>query len=150
MRERRYGFGRIPTGGSVEIEENGHEPPRAQAAPKGAKNDLSLWRKTTEQQDGLRRERVDNIPDFGVLQQQVEKLRDLKVIGPQRGIAGRRNQQVLLERVRQIGVPYRDAVDGTFDQLRTCELRVHEDRALEIGGGEIGARQVSASKVCVG
>src|SRR4029079_16698037 len=83
---------------------------------------LPLFSKAPEDEHNLRRQRVDDVADLLVVQEQIEELRKLQVVNRDRWVG--LDDQIRLLRSRDVDVPGRDSVDLATAQIRISETRV--------------------------
>jgi Pentapeptide repeats (8 copies) len=120
-----------------------------------------MWAQLPEaaqQKHALLADRVDHLADFLVVKEEVDELRDLKVIDCDRWLAfGSNDQALLLGSFAKLHAPCGDAVDAAVgerciyeigaNQLRPIEVRPLEVRAVEERPAEVRPLEVRPAEV---
>ena len=156
--QRRNGFGDVAVAGSLEIEKDWYQSSAAELISYGFQNWFSLLVEPAEDQNGFLADRLDDVPDSPVVEEQVKKLGDLEAVCHHYVLLWRSNDEVALSCVIENDVPSRYSVDLAPRQVGAPKVRIYRDsqaqisarerRVLKIGASQISAFQVSARKIC--
>src|SRR3954469_6306706 len=91
-------LGHVQACGDREVKDNWKQAPLPQLLPQGIEDRFTLLREAAEDQHRLGGDRVDDVADLLVVEQQVYELRNLDVIDGDLGLVARGDDQVLLLR----------------------------------------------------
>ncbi|SRR6266567_5628121 len=82
--KRADGFGQITASWFLEIKQHGRVVALAQLFSQGIQNRLPLGSESTQNQDNFGSDRVDDLTNFCIVQQQVDELGNLEIINSDR------------------------------------------------------------------
>jgi hypothetical protein len=89
VRQRRDGFGNVPVRRLFKVEEDRQIVPLAKLVSDGVEYGLALGREAAKDEDDFGRDRVDDVADLFVVQEQTDELSNFQTVGCNAGLVRR-------------------------------------------------------------